>query len=131
MSQIMFVVPSETPLSGREPALPVWLRHTVQPAVTPPVAGKPRDPDAGKDSPYAVRVMDNPVNTYQQVMEVCSTALGISFEEAYGIASTIDSQGSCVVCVAPRPEAERVAAHIGSIGIEVRLERAGGPTTGP
>ena len=109
-----------------QPARQWELRHTLQPA---PPAGKsePRAPDAGTSAPYAVRVMDNSVNTYQEVMEVCSAALGISFEEAFAIAKTIDTIGSCVVCVAPRPEAERVAARIATIGIEVRLEPATAP----
>jgi ATP-dependent Clp protease adapter protein ClpS len=103
------------------------LRHTAQPPASVPPAKPPYQEDPQKDAPYAVRVIDNPVNTYQQVMEVCSEALGISFEEAYAIANAIDTIGSCVVCVAPRSEAERVAAHIARIGIEVRLEPAGAP----
>jgi hypothetical protein len=71
-----------------------------------------------------VRVLDNSVNTYQEVMSVCRAALGITAEEAYGIADTIDTAGSCVVCVAPHLEARRIAGIIATIGIDVRLEPA-------
>ena len=105
----------------------VWLRHTVRQGDRSAGKVPPQEAKPSSDAPYAVRVIDNPVNTYQEVMDVCSEALGISFEAAYGIASTIDTAGSCVVCVAPRSEAERVAAHIARIGIEVRLEPAEAP----
>jgi ATP-dependent Clp protease adapter protein ClpS len=103
-----------------------WLfRHTLhEPPPSPPEV--PRKPDTPRDGLFAVRVLNNAVNTYQQVMDVCSTALGIAFEAAFDIAHTIDTAGSCVVCVAPRVEAERVAAQIGTIGIEVRVEPVAG-----
>jgi len=109
---------------------PWSLRHTQQEL-------PPRRADSAGERPYpgcgerlAVRVLDNPVNTYQQVMDVCSQALGIPFEAAFDIAVAIDTAGSCVVCVAPRLEAERVAARIATIGIEVRLEPVAGPAVG-
>src|SRR5579863_814317 len=109
---------SDSPRAVHVPEDWAWhLRHTVHPP--PPAPQSP--PDAQREPPggpfFAVRVLDNPVNTYQQVMEVCSAALGISFDEAFSIAQTIDTAGSCVVCVAPKPDAERVAAQIASIGI--------------
>lgn len=79
----------------------------------------------------AVRVLDNLVNTDGEVTDVCSEARGVSFEGAFDIAHAIDTEGSCVVCVAARLEAERIAAHIATIGIEVRLEPAGGFSAGP
>jgi ATP-dependent Clp protease adapter protein ClpS len=87
----------------------------------------PRDPkDGGADGPdaeqLAVRVMDNPVNTYEEVIIVCAQVLGVSLEEGFRIARTVDSEGSCVVGAWPRAEAERIAAAIAVIGIEVRLE---------
>lgn len=72
---------------------------------------------------YAVRVMDNPVNTYDEVMAVCARALAVTADEAFNIAYTVDHEGSCVVCVGPKEESERVAGAIRSIGIEVRLEQ--------
>ncbi len=93
-----------------------------------PPALLPRTPERSPAPPeeprFAVRVLDNAVNTYQEVMSVCRAALGVSQEQAYGIAHTIDTAGSCVVCVAPGPEAQRVAGIIGTIGIAVRLEPA-------
>ncbi len=111
--------PGAAPASG-----PVWrLRHTQQ---TPPLPGQDGLPTgASSGQRYAVRVLDNPVNTYAEVMDVCSRALGISIAAAFDLAHAIDTEGSCVVCVAARPEAARIAAQIATIGIEVRLEPAG------
>ena len=92
----------------------------------PPVLAA-RRPDGQEEPPpddelLSVRVLDNPLNTYQEVIDVCTRALPVSEREAFQIAYTIDHAGSCVVCVGPRAEAERVAAIIQRIGIEVRLE---------
>jgi ATP-dependent Clp protease adapter protein ClpS len=115
------------PAAGALPGA-LLFRHTSE-ETPPPPAGRIRPP-ADSAERFAVRVMDNPVNTYQQVMEVCSQALGIAFDAAFDIACTIDQAGSCVVCVGPRTEAERVANHIATIGIEVRLEPVAGPAAG-
>lgn len=113
---------------GRRP----WsLRHTAQTPAPDRARDSRRDPGASEQVPFAVRVMDNAVNTYEQVIGVCSEALGVSWDAGFAIARTIDTEGSCVVCVAPRTEAERVAAHISTIGIEVRLEPAGAGGFGP
>lgn len=107
-----------------------WLlRHLLNDTVDPPRPEGGDGTSTGADR-FAVRVIDNPVNTYQQVMGVCSEALGIPFDAAFEIARTIDTTGSCVVCVAARAEAERVATHIATIGIEVRLEPAAPPAAG-
>ncbi|MBI3992893.1 MAG: ATP-dependent Clp protease adaptor ClpS [Candidatus Lambdaproteobacteria bacterium] len=84
----------------------------------PKGAGEPQD----DKQLLAVRVMDNPLNTVREVIDACSRALPVSEREAFRSACTIDHAGSCVVCVEPRAEAERVAAIIQRIGIEVRLE---------
>jgi hypothetical protein len=46
----------------------------------------------------------------------------VPLEEGYRIAVTVDQEGSCVVGEWPRAQAERIAAGIAVIGIEVRLE---------
>jgi ATP-dependent Clp protease adapter protein ClpS len=66
--------------------------------------------------------MDNPVNTYEEVITVCALVLEVSLEEGFRIASTVDHEGSCVVGAWPRAEAEKIAQGIAVIGIEVRLE---------
>jgi len=78
-----------------------------------------RDPQAER---FAVRVIDNPVNTYEEVIVVCAQVLRVPLEEGFRIAQAVDHEGSCVVGVWPRAEAERIAAGIAVIGIEVRLE---------
>jgi ATP-dependent Clp protease adapter protein ClpS len=71
---------------------------------------------------YAVRVMDNPVNTYEEVVTVCALVLEVSLDEGFRIAYTVDHEGSCVVGAWPRAKAEKIAQGIAVIGIEVRLE---------
>ncbi len=108
---------------GRTAPVPWLLRQThLGSAVRLPGPGAGNRPPGGDEPLLAVRVLDNAVNTYEQVMEVCCRALGVSLEQAYRMAHTIDHEGSCVVRVAPRDEAERVAEIIRAIGIEVRLE---------
>jgi hypothetical protein len=117
----------------QEPVL--WARQT--PALEarqgcgappPPVRSEPPRGHAPPDGPrFAVRVLDNSVNTYQEVIGVCCAALGVSPAEGFAIARAIDTLGSCVVCEAPEPDARRIAERIGTIGIEVRLEPAGPP----
>jgi ATP-dependent Clp protease adapter protein ClpS len=107
----------------------VILRHTLQEPPPRPAVPERKHSGPAAGERLAVRVLDNPVNTYQQVMDVCSQALGISFEAAFDIARAIDTAGSCIVCIAPRLEAERIAVQIAAIGIEVRLEQVDGPAT--
>lgn len=73
---------------------------------------------------YDVVVIDNPVNTYEEVMAVVREALGCSFERAFEIAQEIDNTGSACVATVALAEARRIAAIIRRIGIEVRVERA-------
>lgn len=127
--------PTRSPAAPGRPHPPGWphalsLRHTLQEPPPQPGAPAGERPDPAAGERLAVRVLDNPVNTYQQVMDVCSQALGIPVEAAFDIARAIDTTGSCVVCVAPRLQAERVAARIRTIGIEVRLEQADGFAAG-
>jgi len=113
------------PGQPREAGWPFQARQTRN---APPAPLRPEPPGAtsSPDGPrFAVRVLDNPVNTYQEVVSVCCAALGVSPAEGFEIARAIDVLGSCVVCEAPEPEARRIAGIIGTIGIEVRLEPAG------
>ena len=75
---------------------------------------------------FAVVIIDNDHNTYQQVIDICIEALGVDFDHAYRIALAIDNNGEAEVLHAPRAEAERVADVIRTIGIEVQLR----PTSG-
>lgn len=71
---------------------------------------------------YRVIIHDNDTNTYQQVIDICMIALGVSFQEAYTIALAIDHNGRAEVLHAEEGEARRVAKIIGSIGIDVTVE---------
>lgn len=70
---------------------------------------------------YEVRIIDNDYNTYEEVMEICMTALGITRAEAYAIAWEVDHVGSCVVALGSLDEAESVAQIIRTIGIDVQV----------
>ena len=104
----------------------VWARHLARPAQP---RSRPPKGDQGADSApgqFAVRIFDNPVNTYEEVIAICAAVLGIPLEEGFEIAYSVDHQGSCTVGAWPREEAERIAAGIATIGIEVRIEPVGG-----
>lgn len=92
-----------------------------------PVTISPEEPDQeskDREELYEVRIIDNDVNTYQEVIEISMSALQISAERAYEVAWEVDHHGSCVVAVAPREEAETIADTIRVIGIEVRVSRS-------
>ena len=92
-------------------------------------AGRPRRPKAATPAPKdeapkcRVRILDNPWNTYDEVMRICVVALGCSMQAAYEIAWTVDHEGSAIVLEADEPTASHVAGVIETIGIEVRVER--------
>jgi ATP-dependent Clp protease adapter protein ClpS len=71
---------------------------------------------------FEVKLIDNDHNTYQEVINVSMIALGITADEAYGIAWEVDHLGSCIVAYAPKHEAEHIARIIRSIGIEVIVQ---------
>ena len=118
---------SDSTEPGRAPAAPAprQARELARPKAPPRRSGRdgrPREPEEGL---FAVRVVDNPVNTYEEVIVVCARVLGVSLEEGFQIAYTVDHEGSCVLGAWPRAEAERIAAGIAVIGIEVSIEPAG------
>lgn len=102
---------------------PLQARELGRP-VSPPPRRRSDDDRSSADGGerLAVRVIDNPVNTYEEVIVVCARVLGISLEQGFRIAQTIDHEGSCLLGDWPHAEAERIAAGIAVIGIEVRLE---------
>lgn len=83
--------------------------------------GTKQDQNRNGDDLYRVRIIDNSVNTYQEVMEICMEALGVSMIEAYHIALAVDHNGYAEVLEAPFPQAEKVAKVIRRIGIQVDL----------
>jgi ATP-dependent Clp protease adapter protein ClpS len=70
-----------------------------------------------------VRIINNDVNTYEQVITITMRALGLTFEQAYSVAWAVDHEGSCVVCIAEEQQARGIAAQIRTIGIEVEVEK--------
>jgi ATP-dependent Clp protease adapter protein ClpS len=106
---------------------PRELRQVNRPTAPPPPPKSKDGAEPDGSNPdgaarFSVRILDNPVNTYDEVISVCIRVLGVSLEEAFRIAYAVDHEGGCVVGAWPRAEAERIAAGIAVIGIEVRIE---------
>ena len=115
----------DPPPAGKRPEL--LLRQIARPGTTPPGSRRPPAKDDEADSGrLAVRIIDNPVNTYEEVIGICATVLGVSEQRGFAIAYAVDHEGSCVVGDWPKAEATQIAEEIASIGIEVRLEPAAG-----
>jgi ATP-dependent Clp protease adapter protein ClpS len=72
---------------------------------------------------FIVIVFDNDHNTYDQVIQILQKATGCSLEEAQMETWEIDHTGRSVVHHGDRPECERAAGIIGTIGIKVAVER--------
>jgi ATP-dependent Clp protease adapter protein ClpS len=72
---------------------------------------------------WLVIVFDNPVNTFDEVIDVLQKATGCSLEEAQMETWEVHHLGRSVVHHADRPECDRVAEIIRSIGIHVAVER--------
>lgn len=114
------------PVTRREPHSPVlWARQLAQPPA-PRKRSRGQDEETRGEGPLrAVRIVDNPVNTYEEVMGICAAVLGVSLEDGLRIAYTVDHEGSCVVGEWPLEEAERIASSIRTIGIAVHVEPTG------
>jgi ATP-dependent Clp protease adaptor protein ClpS len=101
------------------------------PAVGPRArAGRPRRPKRAVEAApeeqapkWVVRILDNPWNTYEEVIRICVVALGCDIHAAYQIAWTVDHEGTAVVLEADEATASHVAGIIETIGIEVRVEK--------
>jgi ATP-dependent Clp protease adapter protein ClpS len=97
-------------------------------------AGLPqlREAPAARTSPFPrkeeglfrVTILDNNVNTYEQVISVCMQALGITYEEGFEIALAVDNNGRATVFEGAQIQADMVARVIRTIGIEVLVEPA-------
>ncbi len=70
---------------------------------------------------FRVVIIDNEHNTYQEVIDICMKALGITIQEAFQIALAVDNNGFAEVFEAPYEEALRVGKIIEQIGIEVQI----------
>ena len=68
---------------------------------------------------YRVVIIDNDVNTYEQVIQICMKALGIQYRDALEIDIAVDQNGRAEVFEGSQPDAEAVASVIRTIGIEV------------
>lgn len=79
--------------------------------------------DTSLDRSWVVRVFDNDVNTYEEVISILMIATHCSEEEAYIETWEIDHLGQSVVHVAKEDECHEVASVIRRIGIRVEVSR--------
>lgn len=70
-----------------------------------------------------VIVFDNPVNTFEQVIDILQKATGCSLAEAEMETWEIHHVGRSVVHHGDRAECERAAEIIATIGIDVKVEK--------
>lgn len=111
------------PTDGRSGELSCYTSRSV-----PPVRFEPDPSDEKSENPedlYEVRIIDNDVNTYGEVIQIAMASLGISEDLAFAVAWEVDHAGSCVVAHAERDQAEAIASMIRTIGIEVQVNRIG------
>lgn len=90
------------------------------PAVNVGTGANPKD-SADEQDLYEVRIIDNDVNTYQEVMEITMLALGIDEEQAFAVAWEVDHYGSCAVAEGSYEASHALANIIRTIGIEVQV----------
>ena len=80
--------------------------------------------DAGDtEGEWLVVVFDNDHNTFDEVIGILQQATGCSLEEARMETWEVHHLGRSIVHHADRPECERVAAVIRTIGIRVTVEQ--------
>ena len=83
-----------------------------------------RAEDLGElSSDWIVIVFDNPVNTFEQVIEVLQKATACSLEEAEMETWEVHHLGRSVVHHGDQVECERAASVIATIGIQVKVEQ--------
>ena len=73
---------------------------------------------------YDVIIIDNPVNTYDEVIVVIVEAIACTYDHAFQLALEVDRTGAACVATVELTEARRIAGIIRRIGIEVRVEPA-------
>ncbi|MCS6777133.1 MAG: ATP-dependent Clp protease adaptor ClpS [Chloroherpetonaceae bacterium] len=106
-------------------------RITIRAAATPVVEPKPVAPslpdqkehsdDIGTRSHYIVVVYDNDYNTFDEVILILMKATACSLQEAQIETWEIHHLGKSVVHYGSKPECERVARVIRTIGIRVEV----------
>jgi len=81
------------------------------------------DTGIGTTGEYGVIVFNNDQNTFEQVIDILMRATGCPHSEAEMEAWEVHNQGRSLVHYGDRPECERAAGIISSIGIKVSVDR--------
>ncbi len=79
--------------------------------------------DRGSASEWIVVVFNNDYNTWDQVVDILQKATSCSLEEAEMETWEIDNLGKSIVHHGDRPECERAASIISTIGIKVSVDQ--------
>jgi len=72
---------------------------------------------------WVVIVFDNPVNTWDQVIGILQKATGCPLEEAEMETWEVHHLGKSIVHHGDKPECDRAAAIISTIGIQVAVDQ--------
>ena len=80
------------------------------------------DPGTGGDGNWMVIVFNNDTNTFEEVVDILQKATSCTAAEAEMETWEVHHLGRSIVHHAERPECERVATVIRSIGIRVEVE---------
>jgi ATP-dependent Clp protease adaptor protein ClpS len=79
-------------------------------------------PSTGGDGDWMVIVFNNDTNTFEEVTDILQKATGCGQPEAEMETWEVHHLGRSIVHHADKPECERVAEIIRSIGIQVEVE---------
>lgn len=74
--------------------------------------------------PFIVIVFNDEVHSFDEVEEILIKATGCTMEKAEALAVEIDAKGRAICFSGDEEECGRVAAIIGSIGLQVETDRA-------
>lgn len=84
----------------------------------------PRHGDPDTDKPCVVILYNCDCHTFDDVEVQLQKATGCSLEKAEALAVEVDSKGRAIVFQGELEECERVAAVLGSIRLQVEVDRA-------
>ena len=88
---------------------------------SPSVLDRPETFETNALGGWMVKVFNNDLNTYEEVIAILIIATSCTFDEAYSEAWEVDHLGSSVVHYSDKEECVTVASTIAQIGIRVEV----------